>query len=226
MEHSLDHLIRQRSRQLGLTQTEIAARAGFTRAYLHRLGTGGVPNPGIRTLQKLAAALQLPANAVYRVFSAPEQARFRESIQYLGLPVELGGAGPEDALIFVADVTVPDHSLMLPGERFNKTWAVQNAGTVPWLHRQLVRADEELVVARRDAHGQLHAVLESHLDSLGRVVAVPPTMPGQVVELSVEFAAPTENCSVASVWRMEDELGRPCFDDRFFLQVIVTVVGG
>ncbi len=226
MEHNLDHLIRQRSRQLGLTQTEVAARAGFTRAYLHRLGTGGVPNPGIRTLQKLAAALQLPANAVYRVFSAPEQARFRESVLYLGQPVELGGAGPEDALIFVADVTVPDHAPMLPGERFNKTWAVQNAGTVPWLHRQLVRADEELVVSRRDAHGQLHAVLESHLDSLGRVVAVPPTMPGQVVELSVEFAAPTENCSVASIWRMMDATGRPCFDDRCFLQVIVTVIGG
>ena len=126
----------------------------------------------------------------------------------------------------VTAITVPDHTAILPGERFTKTWALQNAGSVPWTGRRLVWADDELVISLRNAHGQLQPLLDSHLDSLGRSVAVPTTLPGQLVELSVKFAAPLENCSVASIWRLEDAQGRPCFGARCFLQAMVTVIGG
>ncbi|HAX21011.1 MAG TPA: transcriptional regulator [Hydrogenophaga sp.] len=226
MNRSLNNLLQLRTRQLGLSLSDVAERAGMTRAYLHRLAVGGTANPGIMTLQRLATALQVPASAIYRIFTNTLACPQAAAMRHEGLPIADGGAGPQDVLIFVADVTVPDHTVILPGERFTKTWALQNAGSVPWTGRRLVRADDELVISLRNAHGQLQPLLDSHLDSLGRSVAVPTTLPGQLVELSVEFAAPLENCSVASIWRLEDAQGRPCFGARCFLQAVVTVIGG
>lgn len=127
--------------------------------------------------------------------------------------------------MFAADVTVPDHSVVPPGERFTKTWAVQNAGQLPWPERRLVRLDEEIVIARRLKNGGFEPLLDSHLSSLGRTLAVPAAPPGQVLELSVDFQAPLENCTVASVWRFEDVQGVPCYRAHCFLQVVVSVMG-
>jgi hypothetical protein len=33
---------------------------------------------------------------------------------------------------FIKDVTVPDGSVMLPGQQFNKTWRIKNTGTCAW----------------------------------------------------------------------------------------------
>lgn len=123
-------------------------------------------------------------------------------------------------------VTVPDHTVFLPGERFTKTWVLQSPGSVPWNTPRLAQADGELVMSLRNALGQLQPLLDSHLDSLGRSVMVPTTRPGQLVALSVEFSALLENRSVASIWRLEDAQGRPCFGPRCFLQALVTVIGG
>jgi hypothetical protein len=57
--HHLHDFVSRRSWFLGLSQTELALRADMTRAYLHRLITVGVPNPGVLTLQRLALALQV-----------------------------------------------------------------------------------------------------------------------------------------------------------------------
>lgn len=222
----LRRLVVQRTRQMGITLSDVAERAGITRAYLHRLTHGNTLNPGIRTLQSIARALQIPPSAVYRAFTDAVSLERSPTIRYEGLPPGQGGAGADDAMMFVSDVTIPDHSVVLPGERFTKTWAIQNVGEIAWKNRQLCRADDELVVSMRNPMGELQPLLESHLASLGRSIPIPDTEPGQMVELSVEFAAPTENCSVASIWRITDELGQPCFSPRCFLQVIVTVVGG
>ena len=216
----------QRARQMGMSLSDLASRAGITRAYLHRLTLGETPNPGIRTLQGIARALQVPPSAIYRAFTDPVFLERSPTIRYTGLPEAQGGSGAADAMMFVSDVTIPDHSVVLPGERFTKIWAIQNVGDIPWEGRQLQRADDELVVSMRNPLGELQPLLDSHLASLGRVIPIPDTQPGQMVELSVEFAAPTENCSVASIWRITDSEGRPCFSPRCFLQVIVTVVGG
>src|SRR5512139_925441 len=37
-----------------------------------------------------------------------------------------------NGLIYVADVTVPDNTVMTPGQSFTKTWRVQNSGTCAW----------------------------------------------------------------------------------------------
>ena len=98
--------------------------------------------------------------------------------------------------------------------------------SVAWPARRLVRQDSTLVVAQRERNGVLTPLLDAHLRSLEQVLDVPVTPPGAVRELSVDFAAPLENCSVASVWRFEDLDGEPVYKSSCFLQVIVTVMGG
>lgn len=215
----LQDFVQRRCRSLGMTQTELALRAGLTRAYLYRLLNGGVPNPGVLTLERLAQALAVSATALVRLFV--DAGHCRHSTMFRCISPD----DPRDAMVFVADVTVPDHSAVLPGERFTKIWAIQNVGDVPWPHRHLVRLEQSLIVARRENNGALTPVLHSYLNSLETMVVLPPVLPGQVHELAVDFVAPAENCSVASLWRLEHPDGRPCYGDKAFLQVIVTVIG-
>ena len=221
----LKTLLVRRCRQLGLTQSEVAERAHMTRAYLQRLCIGETTNPGIKTLDRLAQALQMPASAVFRLFLASTGDPLRAQQCHLGLPVAKGGLGDDDALAFVADVSVPDHSVMLPNERFTKTWAIQNSGHVAWKGRCLARADERFYIGGKDFSGRAGSLMASHLNSLEDKVDIPETLPGQMVEMSVDFAAPKESCSVASVWQVISATGQPCYGPGCYLQVIVTVLG-
>jgi hypothetical protein len=75
-----------------------------------------------------------------------------------------------DAATFVADVSVPDGTVMPPHREFEKTWRIRNGGTAPWIGRWLAR--------RGSASG--HGVPTS-----SRRVHVPDTMPGEKVDVSV-----------------------------------------
>lgn len=216
----LRDFVARRSRLLHLTQTELAKRAGMTRAYLHRLVSGGVPNPGVLTLQRLALALNVSPTALLRLFVGTPLGFAGAQVRYVS-PHDL-----RDAMAFVADVTVPDHAAVMPGERFTKIWAIQNVGDVAWPTRRLARIYKALVVVRRERSGALTPLLDAHLNSLEQVLHLPPVGAGQVQELAVDFVAPQENCSVASLWRLEDLQGQACHPDKAFLQVIVTLVGG
>ncbi len=99
---------------------------------------------------------------------------------------------------------------MLPDERFTKIWAIQNVGDVAWPARQLVRQDEAVVVARRERSGVLTPLLDAHLNSLDRVLNELPVPVCQVQELRVDFVASQENCTVASVWRLQSLDGQAC----------------
>lgn len=76
---------------------------------------------------------------------------------------------------FVRDVTVPDGSFVQPGETIHKQWELNNAGTVPWLGRRLVRLG---------ANGGYAS--PSSPDS----VLIPDTPPGENVIISVILVAP------------------------------------
>jgi transcriptional regulator with XRE-family HTH domain len=60
----LGRRIARRREQLGLSQTEFAARARMSEAYINRLENGGVRNPKIIHLLAVFKALDLPADAV------------------------------------------------------------------------------------------------------------------------------------------------------------------
>ncbi|WP_338478434.1 NBR1-Ig-like domain-containing protein [Pseudomonas trivialis] len=221
---SLRALIVRRGRELGKSMTTLAKEAGISRTYLYGLAGGASQDPSVRTLIKLAKALQVSPLLLFRYFAdlagAPADASAMATTNRA-----IGLHDPSDVAVFNADVTTPDQTVVLPGEIFQKTWEIQNIGTRPWRGRRLVRVDNEYVIARRAATGAgLEVVMDTHLRCLNSEIPIADTLPGQPVQLTVEFGAPRETSTVTSIWRIEDEFGRPCFGPAFILHVIVNVM--
>ena len=108
-----------------------------------------------------------------------------------------------DSLEFVADVTIPDDTNMAPGQDFLKTWRVKNTGSCPWGEGyELVYADYA-----NDMDGQPQALTEV-------------VQPGQEVEISVQFTAPSEIGNYLSAWQMENPAG-VTFEEIIFVRIIV-----
>ena len=108
-----------------------------------------------------------------------------------------------DSLEFVADVTIPDDTNMAPGQDFLKTWRVKNTGSCPWGEGyELVYADYA-----NDMDGQPQPLTEV-------------VQPGQEVEISVKFTAPSEIGNYLSAWQMENPAG-VTFEEIIFVRIIV-----
>ncbi|MBI5030638.1 MAG: hypothetical protein HZB51_08930 [Chloroflexi bacterium] len=103
-----------------------------------------------------------------------------------------------DNAVFVADVTVPDGTLLAPGQTFNKIWRVRNAGC-PWGEGyQLVFASGEAMTATR-------------------VFPLPSTPTSQTADLLIEMTAPTTPGTHSGIWRLRNANGQ-------LFGTIVTVV--
>lgn len=116
---------------------------------------------------------------------------------------------PGDESTFVADITVPDGSLMAPYQCFEKVWRIRNSGTVPWKSRWL---------ARRGAptgHG---------IPSSPPRVPIADTPPGQEVDIAVPMRAQPLEGSSQTHWKMVDNQGWEYFPDRYSLGLVVGIV--
>jgi Ig-like domain from next to BRCA1 gene/Helix-turn-helix domain len=111
---------------------------------------------------------------------------------------------------FIADVTIPDGTIVRAGHTFVKTWEIQNSGLVPWQGRYLSR--QGLLAGA----GLCASVPQ---------VAIPATLPGQDVRISVTFTAPSLPGSCRVDWKMTDGHGRVYFPYGGGLYVIVNVTG-
>ena len=220
---TLRALLTRRSRELGKPLSTIAAEANLSRTYLYSLASVEKRDPSVRTLIKLARALQISPLLLFRYYSNLYGSE-ASGVSLLPTNRASGLNDDKDVAVFNADVSTPDHIVVAAGEVFQKVWELQNMGSRPWSDRRLTRVDEEYVVARRNANGDLEPVLQAYLASLHREVPVPKTLPGQPVQIAIHFAAPKEACTVASIWRMENVQGKPCFGPAFFFHVIVTVL--
>jgi len=101
-----------------------------------------------------------------------------------------------DQAQFVKDITIPDGSQIAPGAAFTKTWRLKNAGACNWSGYTLVFDSGDLMGATSP-------------QSIGTV------SPGQEVDLSVNFTAPTSSGSYRSYWRIRNSSG-----------VLIPVLGG
>lgn len=108
-----------------------------------------------------------------------------------------GPVYPGDGSSFIADVTIPDGTVVEPGEQFVKVWEIQNTGSVRWHDRYLERTDMPL--GPKDCR------------TPGRI-PVGNTSPGERIKIAVDVRAPSTahaNCMVR--WKMIDESGRLLF---------------
>jgi len=89
---------------------------------------------------------------------------------------------------FVADVTIPDGSMVKPGEKFKKTWRVRNSGSGAWTHYRLVFTQGELLNAPQSA-------------------PLPPASPGEEVDITIPMKAPSAPGLYTGYWNLMDDKG-------------------
>ena len=90
--------------------------------------------------------------------------------------------------VFLGDVTVPDNTIMTPGESFVKTWRLRNDGDCAWGPGQYV-----------------HTLVFANGDRLGAPDEVPLTQnvpPGSSVDVSIEMVAPQLPGTYRSEWML------------------------
>jgi hypothetical protein len=108
------------------------------------------------------------------------------------------------------DVTIPDESLINPGQSFIKTWKLVNAGSCPWT--------------------AAYSASFFYGDQMGAPDSVPlqgDVPPSHSVEISVEMVAPQVPGTYQGNWKLSDPQGAlfgigPNGDSPFWVRIIVT----
>jgi hypothetical protein len=107
-----------------------------------------------------------------------------------------------DDAVWVSDVTVPDGTQMSPGQDFVKTWSVRNTGSCTWGTGYIP------IFAFGERMGGIP-------EPLTGTVA-----PGEEVEISVRFKAPSSTGEYSSTWRMANASNVP-FGENIIVLIVV-----
>lgn len=108
-----------------------------------------------------------------------------------------------DSLAYVADVNVPDNTVMAPGQDFIKTWRVKNNGICEW------------------GAGYVLAYAGYSEQMSGQFVALTDVVQsGEEVEVSVQFKAPSQAGTYLSAWQMRNPAG-VTFEEIIFVKIVV-----
>ncbi len=166
-------------------------------------------------LPSRAPATEEP-NAVFTAAALTVQAQMTKSVPFstltlpapaatntLSVPTQIPSSTPPpasatpvcDQAQFVKDVNIPDGSQLSPGQSFKKTWRLRNAGVCTWSGYTLVFDSGDLMGGVPEGIGTVS--------------------PGQEVDVSVNFTAPTTPDSYRSYWRIKNSSG-----------VLIPVLGG
>lgn len=103
---------------------------------------------------------------------------------------------------FLEDVTIPDDTVMKPGETFTKTWRMKNTGSCDW------------------PDGVILVFLEGQRMTASGEFPVPATKARDEVDISVKLTAPTEAGMHFGLWQLETADGIP-FGMQLYLRIIV-----
>lgn len=114
------------------------------------------------------------------------------------------GPGPSacDNATYVKDVTIPDGTVMAPGQQFEKKWQMLNSGTCTWSGSYSLAFDS----------GDLMGGSPSFIQ-----VPVPP---GNQTTIAVELTAPTAAGTYTGNWRMKNA-GGAAFGNLIYVTIKV-----
>jgi hypothetical protein len=104
---------------------------------------------------------------------------------------------------YISDVTIPDGTILAPGEAFTKTWRYQNSGSCAW--------DEDYIftfVSGSDMNGDSTVIDDT--------VAV-----GGTADVSIELVAPSTAGTYTGYWRLADDAGT-AFGQSVYVQIVVS----
>jgi len=104
---------------------------------------------------------------------------------------------------YVSDVTIPDGTILAPGEVFTKTWKFQNTGTCAWTDYF-----EIIFVSGIDMDGEA-AIIDQYVS------------PGSVANDSVDLVAPDAEGKYTGYWQLADDHGA-AFGETVYVEIDVS----
>jgi hypothetical protein len=153
------------------------------------------------TLTALAAPTNTPAPTVTPLPSFTPAPTLAAGGTGLGTTAPVATASCY-GLAYVSDVTIPDDTPVNPGQKFTKTWKLQNSGTCAW------EAGFKFANVSGDAMSGATYTLPSAVAA------------GTVANISVEMTAPNKAGKIRGDWRMSTAGGQ-YFGDQVYVQVVV-----
>lgn len=175
--------------------------------FLEPFGTRHGPNPVIQTQTPIPPTPPQPVTpppvVVINMDLGGNQAPVQVPAQPPApAPAPVGGTIGQvaDMLRFVGDVTIPDNTVMKPGQTFVKTWRIRNNGPTSW------------------APGYALAYFQDARLGTIETTPLPQTRPNDTVDVSVMFTAPSVPGTYRSVWRARNAAG------QFFGAVVFVVI--
>ncbi len=131
------------------------------------------------------------ANGVSAVFTVP----FETATPLSPSPTTvLPDTNCTDSAKYVADVTVPDDTVVPPNTAFTKTWRLKNMGTCTWDSSYLVSYISGTTMSQQPGYWIVPE---------GQSIA-----PGQTIDISVGMTSPVENGTYQSYWGLKKENGQ------------------
>jgi hypothetical protein len=104
---------------------------------------------------------------------------------------------------FVRDMTIPDGTILAPGEVFVKTWKFKNVGTCAW--------DDDYLIVFVDGYG-----MDGETSYLDTTVAV-----NKKGDASLVLTAPDDEGTYYAYWQLADEDGNT-FGDMAYVEIVVS----
>jgi hypothetical protein len=107
-----------------------------------------------------------------------------------------------DNSAYIEDVTIPDGTVLAPGETFVKTWMLENTGFCMWKDSYTLKFFE----------GDSMSGLDTEI---GKAIAS-----GRQAKISIELTAPNSDGTYTGYWILANKYGSP-FGMPFFVQIVV-----
>src|SRR5258706_4500098 len=115
-----------------------------------------------------------------------------------------------DAAILVEDVNYPDNTVVPAGEKFTKTWKLQNVGRCKWA-------------------GYTVAFVSGDRLSSPDTAPVPETESGKPADVSIDLVAPTSDGNYTGNFELRDAKGKTMLigtEATFWVKIVVGTGGG
>jgi hypothetical protein len=148
-----------------------------------------------------AGSYTVIANGVSAVFTLPGENATPDP-NPTAAPTSIPTATPAntsctDSAKFVADMTIPDNTVVASNTPFTKTWRLKNTGSCTWDSSYLVSQISGTYMTQSPGYWIVQQ---------GQTVA-----PGESVDISVGMTSPVENGSYQSYWGLKKENERRPF---------------
>lgn len=107
-----------------------------------------------------------------------------------------------DSLSFYEDLSIPDGTVVSPGQRLDKRWKVSNSGACNWDERYRLK-----LIAGPDMGASQEQALY-------------PARSGAQATIRILFKAPNEPGTYRSAWQASNPQGEP-FGDTIYIEIVV-----